>query len=92
MKDTYLEKSVLFDAYIVIIELLVARMTALNKRVAYNLAKAYANQFDIGENYPLLNPEIALTIMDFILFKKTDDFINKFVFQQETKKFKCLEK
>ncbi|GGA33477.1 hypothetical protein CYANOKiyG1_50490 [Okeania sp. KiyG1] len=74
-------KAVLFDGSIVIIEMQVARMTAFNKRVAYNLAKAYANQLDKGENYPLLNPAIALTITDFILFKKTDDFINKFVFQ-----------
>ena len=73
-------------------------MTAFNKRVAYNLSKAYANQLDKGENYPLLNPAIALTITDFILFKNTDDninkddYINKFVFQEETKKYKCLEK
>ncbi|MDY7006940.1 MAG: Rpn family recombination-promoting nuclease/putative transposase [Cyanobacteriota bacterium] len=85
-------KAVLFDGSIVIIEMQVARMTAFNKRVAYNLSKAYANQLDKGENYPLLNPAIALTITDFILFKKTDDVINKFVFQEETKKFKCLEK
>ena len=93
LKDTYLDvKAVLVDGSIVIIEMQVARMTAFNKRVAYNLAKAYANQLDKGENYPLLNPAIALTITDFILFKETDDYINKFVFQEETKKFKCLEK
>ncbi|MDY7006937.1 MAG: Rpn family recombination-promoting nuclease/putative transposase [Cyanobacteriota bacterium] len=91
-------KAVLVDGSIVIIEMQVARMTAFNKRVAYNLSKAYANQLDKGENYPLLNPAIAVTITDFILFKNTDDninkddYINKFVFQEETKKFKCLEK
>ena len=67
-------------------------MTAFNKRVAYNWAKAYANQLDKGEKYPLLNPAIAVTITDFILFKKTDDPINKFVFQEETKKLECLDK
>ena len=99
LKDTYLDvKAVLFDCSIVIIEMQMARMTAFNKRVAYNLSKAYANQLDKGENYPLLNPAIALTITDFILFKNTvnninkDDYINKFVFQEETKKYKCLEK
>ncbi|RQH47252.1 Rpn family recombination-promoting nuclease/putative transposase [Okeania hirsuta] len=99
LKETYLDvKAVLVDGSIVIIEMQVARMTAFNKRVAYNLSKAYANQLDKGENYPLLNPAIAVTITDFILFKNTDDniskddYINKFVFQEETKKLKCLEK
>ena len=92
-KDTYLDvKAVLVDGSIVVIEMQVARMTAFNKRVAYNLAKAYANQLDKGEKYPLLNPAIAVTITDFILFKKTDDPINKFVFQEETKKLECLDK
>ena len=92
-KDTYLDvKAVLVDGSIVVIEMQVARMTAFNKRVAYNLAKAYANQLDKGEKYPLLNPVIAVTITDFILFKKTDDPINKFVFQEETKKLECLDK
>lgn len=99
LKATYLDvKAVLVDGSIVIIEMQMARRTAFNKRVAYNLSKAYANQLDKGENYPLLNPAIALTITDFILFKNTDDninkddYINKFVFQEETKKYKCLEK
>ncbi|NES75448.1 MULTISPECIES: Rpn family recombination-promoting nuclease/putative transposase [unclassified Okeania] len=99
LKETYLDvKAVLVDGSIVIIEMQVARMTAFNKRVAYNLSKAYANQLDKGENYPLLNPAIAVTITDFILFYNTDDniskddYINKFVFQEETKKLKCLEK
>ena len=33
-----------------------------------------------------------MTITDFILFKTTDDPINKFVFQEETKKLECLDK
>ncbi|NEP83089.1 MAG: Rpn family recombination-promoting nuclease/putative transposase [Okeania sp. SIO3B3] len=99
LKETYLDvKAVLIDGSIVIIEMQVARMAAVNKRVAYNLTKAYAKELDKGENYPLLNPAIALTITDFILFKNTDDnlnkddYINKFMFQEETKKYKCLEK
>lgn len=66
-------------------------MTAFNKRVAYNLAKAYANQLATGEDYPLLNPAIAVTITDFILFENTENVINKFVFQEEIQKFKCIE-
>jgi len=98
LKDTYLDvKAVLVDGSIVVIEMQVARMSGFNKRVAYNLAKAYANQLETGEDYLLLNPAIAVTITDFILFKKTEDginkedAINKFVFQEKTKKFECLE-
>ena len=92
LKDTYLDvKAVLVDGSIVVIEMLVARMAGFNKRVAYNLAKAYANQLETGEDYLLLNPAIAVTITDFILFDKSDDVINKFVFKQETKNLKFLE-
>ena len=92
LKDTYLDvKAVLIDGSIVVIEMQVARMAGFNKRVAYNLAKAYANQLETGEDYLLLNPAIAVTITDFILFDKSEDVINKFVFKQETKNFKFLE-
>ncbi len=92
LKDTYLDvKAVLVDGSIVVIEMQVARMAGFNKRVAYNLAKAYANQLETGEDYLLLNPAIAVTITDFILFDKSEDVINKFVFKQETKNFKFLE-
>ncbi|NEO58643.1 MAG: hypothetical protein F6K54_39720 [Okeania sp. SIO3B5] len=38
------------------------------KRVIYNLAKAYGNQLDAGQGYMMLQPFIALTIADFVLF------------------------
>ncbi|GGA14572.1 hypothetical protein CYANOKiyG1_28210 [Okeania sp. KiyG1] len=77
LKDTYLDvKAVLVDGSIVVIEMQVARMAGFNKRVAYNLAKAYANQLETGEDYLLLNPAIAVTITDFILFDKSEDVIN----------------
>ncbi|NET56620.1 MAG: Rpn family recombination-promoting nuclease/putative transposase [Symploca sp. SIO2E6] len=93
LKDTYLDvKAVLADGSIVLIEMQIASMTAFNKRVAYNLAKAYSNQLVKGEDYPLLNPAIAVTITDFILFPKSEAAINKFVFQEETKNFPCIDK
>lgn len=93
LKDTYLDvKAVLADGSIVIIEMQVATMTAFNKRVGYNLAKAYANQLKTGEDYPLLKPAIAVTITDFLLFKKSENVINKFVFKEEKKNFECLDK
>lgn len=91
LKDTYLDvKAVLADGSIVVIEMQIASMAAFNKRVAYNLAKAYANQLVKGEDYPRLNPAIAVTITDFILFQQTEDVINKFVFQEREKKFEIL--
>ncbi|MFP5271736.1 Rpn family recombination-promoting nuclease/putative transposase [Coleofasciculus sp.] len=91
LKDTYLDvKAVLVDGSIVVIEMQIASMAAFNKRVAYNLAKAYANQLVKGEDYPRLNPAMAVTITDFILFQQTEDVINKFVFQEREKKFEIL--
>ena len=91
LKDTYLDvKAVLADGSIVIIEMQVASMVAFNKRVAYNLAKAYSNQLVKGEDYPRLNPAIAVTITDFILFADTQKIISKFAFHEEEEKFKIL--
>ncbi|NES22820.1 MAG: Rpn family recombination-promoting nuclease/putative transposase [Symploca sp. SIO3E6] len=88
LKDTYLDvKAVLVDGSIVVIEMQIARVSAFSKRVIYNLSKAYTNQLGIGENYLSLTPVIAVTITDFILFKKTVEVINQFVFQEKTKKF-----
>ena len=92
LKETYLDiKATLNNGSIIVIEMQVAIMSGFNKRVAYNLAKAYANQLVTGEYYPQLNPVIALTITDFILFQETKDVINKFLFQEEKKKMKILE-
>ena len=92
LKDTYLDvKAILADQSIVVIEMQIASMTAFNKRVAYNLAKAYSNQLATGEDYPLLNPAIAVTITDFILFKKSEEVINKFIFKEESKNFECID-
>ncbi|HEY9705805.1 MAG TPA: Rpn family recombination-promoting nuclease/putative transposase [Allocoleopsis sp.] len=91
LKDSYLDvKAVLKNGSMVVIEMQLATMTAFNKRIAYNLAKAYSNQLVTGEDYPLLNPAIAVTITDFILFKETNQVINKFVFQEQTQKFEIL--
>ncbi|MEQ8958314.1 MAG: Rpn family recombination-promoting nuclease/putative transposase [Coleofasciculus sp. C2-GNP5-27] len=91
LKETYLDvKAVLADGSIVIIEMQIASMSAFNKRVAYNLAKAYSNQLAKGEDYPLLNPAIAVTITDFILFQNTEKIISKLSFYEEEDKFPIL--
>ncbi|MEQ9481403.1 Rpn family recombination-promoting nuclease/putative transposase [Coleofasciculus sp. F4-SAH-05] len=88
IKDTYLDiKAVLANGSVVIIEMQIARVTAFSKRVVYNLAKAYSNQLGIGENYLTLNPVIAVTITDFVLFNVSHDVINQFVFQEKNHKF-----
>ena len=79
MKETYLDiKAVLDNGYTVIIEMQVLNVEDFEKRVIYNLAKAYGNQLDVGQGYMMLKPFIALTIADFVLFEKIDKMITKF--------------
>ncbi|NEP80639.1 MAG: Rpn family recombination-promoting nuclease/putative transposase, partial [Okeania sp. SIO3B3] len=78
---------VLQDNSIVIIEMQIATTTAFDKRVAYNLSKTYANQLDRGERYHLLNPVIAVTITDFIMFRETEKVVTKFVFKEQDESF-----
>ena len=93
LKDTYLDvKAVLADGSLVVIEMQVARITSFSKRITYNLVKGYANQLKTGERYHLLNPAIALTITDFILFKDEEDFINPFVFKHQKKDWEYPDK
>lgn len=79
MKDTYVDvKAVLRDGTRVIIEMQVLNVEGFEKRILYNAAKAYSQQLKRGENYTLLNPVIALTLTDFLLFKDSPDLINRF--------------
>lgn len=87
-KETYLDvKATLFDESIVVIEMQIARSTAFSKRIIYNLTKAYANQLGVAEDYPILRPAIAMTVVDFVLFKDSEEVISQFIF----KKNKSLE-
>ncbi|MDY6782077.1 MAG: Rpn family recombination-promoting nuclease/putative transposase [Cyanobacteriota bacterium] len=87
LKETYLDvKATLFDGSFVVIEMQIARMSAFSKRIVYNLSKAYANQLGVAEDYLSLNPAIAVTIVDFVLFKDRTDVISQFVFQEKNKK------
>ncbi|NER38029.1 MAG: Rpn family recombination-promoting nuclease/putative transposase [Oscillatoria sp. SIO1A7] len=90
LKETYLDvKAVLVDGSNVVIEMQVGRTTAFSKRIIYNLSKAYANQLKIADNYPRLRPAIAVTIVDFLLFKdkKAKNVISQFVFREKNKDF-----
>ncbi len=92
LKDTFLDvKAKLKNNTTVLIEMQLLNRYAFNKRVIYNAAKTYANQLDVGEQYFLLEPVIALTIADFILFKNSLQIINSFVFKEETQNFNYQE-
>ena len=74
MKDTYLDvRAVLRDGQHVIIEMQVLNVPGMEKRVLYNAAKEYSNQLAQGQDYGLLNPVIALTLTDFIMFPELGD-------------------
>ena len=86
LKDSYLDvKAVLEDQTTVIIEMQVWNVEAFQQSIIYNLCKTYGNQLRKGEKYSGLNPVIALTITDFNLFPTTEEIINRFHFQEETK-------
>ncbi|EIJ36556.1 Rpn family recombination-promoting nuclease/putative transposase [Thiothrix nivea] len=69
MKDTYVDvKAVCANGNTVIIEMQVLNVEGFEKRVLYNAAKAYSAQLGKGEKYHLLNPVIALTLTDFVMF------------------------
>ena len=70
MKDTTVDvKATLEDNSKVIIEMQILNHDGFESRILYNTAKNYADQLDKGQKYNLLNPVIALTIVNFKMFK-----------------------
>ena len=89
MKDTFVDvKAVLSNGSQVIIEMQVLSVE-MEKRVLYHAAKAYSMQLQRGQPYTLLNPVIALTITDFIMFPEEElkSFIITYFKLLETRKF-----
>jgi predicted transposase/invertase (TIGR01784 family) len=88
LKDTYLDvKATLDNGRIALIEIQVLNIKTFEKRIAYNAAKAYANQLMTGKGYLQLDPVIALTITDFTLFENTNKVISRFSFREEEEQF-----
>ena len=86
MKDTYVDvKAVLDNDTQVIIEMQVLNHEGLEKRILYNAAKNYSIQLKKGDMYELLNPVIALTITDFVLFQNNQDLISSFKLLEKNK-------
>ncbi len=57
-----------------VVEMQVLHVAAFDKRVVYNVAKAYTNQLDKGEDYPKLNDIVGITICDFELWPRSEGF------------------
>jgi predicted transposase/invertase (TIGR01784 family) len=57
-----------------VVEMQVLNVEAFEKRVMYNVAKAYTNQLDVGQVYPDLNDVIGISICDFELWPRKDGF------------------
>ena len=79
MKNSYVDvKAILDDNSKVIIEMQVLNHAGFEKRILYNLAKNYSVQLNKAEDYHLLNPVIALNIVDFTMFKESEKCITNF--------------
>jgi predicted transposase/invertase (TIGR01784 family) len=73
MKDTYVDvKAKLANGSRIIIEMQVLNVEGFEQRILYNAAKQYSTQLKRGEAYHLLNPVIAITFTDFILFDQPE--------------------
>ena len=55
-----------------VVEMQVLQVEGFEKRVVYNVAKAYVNQIARGDGYPNLNDVVGITICDFVLWPDTE--------------------
>jgi predicted transposase/invertase (TIGR01784 family) len=89
VKETYLDiKAKIRDTEsgeerTVIIEMQVLNVEGFEKRILYNAAKSYSTQLASGEGYHLLNPVIALTITDFVMFTELSNITSKFILKEK---------
>jgi predicted transposase/invertase (TIGR01784 family) len=84
VKNTYLDiKAKLATGETVLIEMQVLNLEGFEKRILYNAAKAYSIQLSTGDDYPLLNPVIALTITDFLMFPEIEPVISRFILKEK---------
>jgi len=89
LKDTYLDiKAKIIDRETneqrtVIIEMQVLNVEGFEKRILYNAAKSYSIQLTTGQGYNHLNPVIALTITDFVMFADLPNVTARFVLKEK---------
>ncbi len=85
IKDSFLDvKATLFDGKTVIIEMQVLNVLGFKKRVLYNAAKAFSTQLKAGDDYTLLNPVIALTITDFVMFEHSSKCVSCYQLKEKS--------
>jgi len=58
-----------------VVEMQVAYTEGFEKRIQYNACKAYVGQIPAGADYPKLNQVIAITIVDFVMFREFDHYL-----------------
>ena len=84
LKSTYLDiKAELNTGEMVVIEMQVLNVAGFEKRILYNAAKAYSVELAEGQSYANLNPVIALTITDFIMFEEMDQYLSRFMLKEK---------
>ncbi len=59
-----------------VVEMQVAYTEGFSKRVQYNACKAYVGQIPSGVDYPRLNQVIAISILDFTMFKEFEHYLS----------------
>ena len=62
-----------------VVEMQVLQVEGFEKRVVYNVAKAYVNQIARGEGYPNLNDVVGITICDFVLWPEQTQGMERWV-------------
>ena len=67
----------------VVIETQVLNVAGFEKRILYNAAKAYSVELAEGQSYGNLNPVIALTITDFVMFDDMEQYLSRFMLQEK---------
>jgi predicted transposase/invertase (TIGR01784 family) len=89
VKDTYLDIKAKITApdtgeqHTIIIEMQVLNVEGFEKRILYNAAKSYSTQLTSGQGYNLLNPVIALTITDFVMFTELENVTSRFILKEK---------
>ena len=84
MKDTFVDvKAKLSNHKNVIIEMQVLNVEGFEQRVLYNAAKAYSSQLQKAQAFITLEPIIALTITDFVMFEEVDNVITYFKLREK---------
>jgi predicted transposase/invertase (TIGR01784 family) len=66
-----------------VVEMQVLNVEGFEKRVVYNVSKAYVHQLWPGEGYPRLNDVVGVTICDFLLFAGGVPMLSRWRMQEQ---------